>query len=82
MPPYQEDFPVGTIVRVVDRPLLDNFYETWRYHHKLTKEQLEFAGSSGRVISIGFYHGGDVLYTLENIPGIWHESCVTAATQL
>lgn len=73
---------MGTVVRVVDRPLLEEFYRTWRYHHKLTPEQLEFAGSSGRVASIGVYHGGDMLYTLENIPGIWHESCLTNATQL
>ena len=82
MPPYKPDFLKGTVVRVVDRPLLEEFYRTWRYHHKLTAERLEFAGSSARVVSIGAYHGGDILYTLEDIPGIWHESCVTAALQL
>jgi hypothetical protein len=28
-------------------------------------------------VSVGFYHGGDVLYVLEGIPGVWHESCLT-----
>jgi hypothetical protein len=25
---------------------------------------------------VGFYHGGDVLYTLDGIPGLWHEQCL------
>jgi hypothetical protein len=28
------------------------------------------------VAAIGYYHGGDVLYTLNDIPGIWHEQCL------
>ena len=73
---------MGSVLRVVDRALLEEFFRTWRYHHKLAPEQLEFAGSSGRVIWIGAYHGGDMLYTLDTIPGIWHERCLTAATHL
>lgn len=23
--------------------------------------------------SVSFYHGGDEIYTLEEVPGIWHE---------
>jgi hypothetical protein len=40
-------------------------------------EQLVFAGSSATIASVGFYHCGDVLYVLEGIPGVWHESCLT-----
>ena len=25
------------------------------------------------------YHGGDVLYVLENVPGTWHEDCLRRA---
>jgi hypothetical protein len=25
---------------------------------------------------VAFYHGGDVLYTLDDIPGTWHEACM------
>jgi hypothetical protein len=24
----------------------------------------------------GYYHGGDVLYTLTGVRGIWHEQCL------
>jgi hypothetical protein len=30
------------------------------------------------VTSVRYYHGGDVLYELEGIPGIWHEACLTS----
>lgn len=25
------------------------------------------------ISTVGFYHGGDVIYTLEKAPGTWHE---------
>ena len=40
---------------------------------------MPYAGTVARVATVGFYHGGDVLYTLENIPGIWHEVCLDSA---
>jgi hypothetical protein len=33
-----------------------------------------------RIATVAFYHGGEVLYTLENIPGIWHEVCLDSAS--
>jgi hypothetical protein len=30
----------------------------------------------GKVVDVGFYHGGDELYHVECMPGIWHESCL------
>ena len=57
---YKEEFPVGTRVQIA-RPLeLQDFRRTWRYHHPLAKEQLDFAGRQATVASVSFYHGGDV----------------------
>jgi hypothetical protein len=28
----------------------------------------------------GTYHGGDELYKLKGIPGLWHEQCLEAYT--
>jgi hypothetical protein len=73
-------FPVGTEVRVAPQSTLEQFKRpAWRFHHPVLDEQLSYAGSLARVSKIGFYHGGDVLYTLENIPGIWHEVCLAPA---
>jgi hypothetical protein len=78
MRPHQEKFPVGTTVRIAERPQLERFRSEWRFHHPLEAGQLRFAGRTAAVATIGFYHGGDVLYTLLGIPGIWYESCVHA----
>ena len=51
----------------------------WRWHHPLESERLQFAGNEATVDSVAFYHGGDVLYTLHGIPGIWHEACLLSA---
>lgn len=76
---YKEKFRVGTEVCVADRPLLEDFMRTWQYHHPLEPKQLDHAGAVAKVKTVGFYHGGDVLYTLEGLPGIWHEECLSAA---
>lgn len=73
---YKEAFPVGTEVCVADRTILENFVKTWKYHHKLKSEQLSYANSVAKVSEVSFYHGGDVLYSLVGIPGLWHEQCL------
>ena len=73
---YTEQFPKGSKVRVRDRAFLETFRQTWRFHDPLQAEQLGFADRDAEVASVGFYHGGDVLYTLVGIPGIWHEQCI------
>lgn len=78
--PYQPDFPVGTYVRIADVELLRAFQCGWRYHNPLTAEQLPYAGRTVMVESVGFYHGGDELYRLVGIPGVWHASCLALAT--
>ncbi|MFL6468471.1 MAG: hypothetical protein ACJ72Z_10990, partial [Pyrinomonadaceae bacterium] len=73
---YSEDFPIGTLVRITERPALEQFMKSWKYHHPLEPFQLEFAGIEAEVADVGFYHGGDVLYVLKDVPGIWHEQCL------
>jgi hypothetical protein len=79
MAPYKEEFPVGSIVRIVDVAELREFQRNWKNHHKLVSEQLEYAGRIAVVERVMFYHGGDVLYELNCLPGIWHEQCLRAA---
>jgi hypothetical protein len=42
----------------------------------VTVEQLAFPGRPAIVEKVAFYHGGDVLYTLNGIPGMWDEQCL------
>jgi hypothetical protein len=76
---YKAAFPKGAKVRVADRQFLERFMAEWKYHHKLQAEQLAYASIVATVEKVGFYHGGDVLYNLMDIPGIWHEQCLSAA---
>lgn len=76
---YREEFSVGSIVKIVERSELEEFIRSWKLHDKLLPEQLNYAGSVGKVKSVGFYHGGDELYQIEGIPGIWHEQCLRLA---
>jgi hypothetical protein len=34
-----------------------------------------------RIKSVGYYHGGDELYWLEEIPGTWHEENLESAPE-
>jgi hypothetical protein len=77
---YKEDFPVGSAVRIAATQQLEEFLRTWKYHHKLTPEQLQYADKIAEVEKVGFYHGGDVLYELRGIPGMWHEQCLALPT--
>ena len=78
MAQYDEDFKVGTRVRTADLSFLEDFQRTWKYHHPLTAEQIQHADRSSVVARVGFYNCGDVLYELQDVPGIWHESCLKA----
>lgn len=77
--PYKEEFPKGSRVKIADRSALGEFLKTWRLHNKLQPEQLEYADQVVEVDSVGFYHGGDEIYMLKGVPGIWHEQCLEAA---
>lgn len=79
MIPYQERYPVGTHVRIASAERLRSFMRPhWKYHNPVSVEQLKAAGKRDSVQSVGFYHGGDVLYQLSNEIGTWHEDCLDA----
>jgi len=64
------------MVKIVERAELENFMNNWKLHNRLQPGQLEQAGRVGKIKSVGFYHGGDELYEIEGVPGIWHEQCL------
>jgi hypothetical protein len=74
---YNAEFPLGTKVRIANRAFLEEFKRTWAYHHPLQPDQLDHAGAIAEVEKIGYYHGGDELYWLAGVPGVWHEECLT-----
>ena len=78
---YRATFPEGSNVRVISREALEKFAQAWKYHHKLLPEQMEFAGATATVKKVSFYHGGDQMYVLEDLPGIWNEPCLEPANQ-
>lgn len=69
-------YPTGTLVRVVSTHDLEAFLHSWKLHHPLRPEQLQYGGQTARVVRSMRYHGGNMLYELDGIPGIWHEACV------
>jgi hypothetical protein len=76
--PYKEEFPKGSVVKIADSAFLENFLKTWTLHDKLKPEQLNYADQIAEVESVGIYFGGDELYQLKGVPGIWHEQCLKA----
>lgn len=78
---YKEEFPKGSAVKIASRLYLENFFKTWNYHNRLELTQLDYADKIAEVESVGFYHGGDELYRLKDIPGVWHEQCLEAVPQ-
>jgi hypothetical protein len=73
------EFEAGSEVRIADRAFLEEFLEAGQYHNELEPEQLDYAGRVAKVKSVEFFTGGDEIYTLEGIPGVWHEECLSAA---
>jgi hypothetical protein len=73
---YDAEFLAGELVRVADRKTLENFQREWKWHHPLETSQLPFAGHESQVENVFFYHGGEELYQLKDIPGIWHLECL------
>src|SRR6185503_12126852 len=76
--PYNAEYPIGSSIRIAPREVLEGFAASWQFHHPLASEQLGFAGRVARVKEVGFYHGGDELYSLQDIPGLWHEQLLFA----
>lgn len=78
--PYSERYPVGSPVKIAPLEELEEFMRTYKYHHALVPEQLRYAGMLTIVRSVGYYHGGDVLYGLEGTERFaWLEPCLRDA---
>ena len=71
-------FRKGSRVKIANRAALEQFGQTWSLHNKLQPDQLEHAGKIVRVEGSFMYHGGDIIYQLESLPGLWHECCLVA----
>jgi hypothetical protein len=81
--PYHEKYPVGTSIKIASTERLRKFMRPeWKYHHPISDEQLACAGKRDQVRSVGFYHGGDVLYQLIHEVGTWHENCLDPDLEL
>jgi hypothetical protein len=65
---------------MVDRNALERFRQNWEYDNPLRPSMLGFAGRAAVVHDVGFHHGGDPLYVLLDIPGVWREACLAADT--
>ena len=76
MPPYVAQFPKGSRVRIRSIGELEKFKREWTFHHPLQGDQMAFAGMTAVVDLPSYYHGGAVMYSLEDLPGIWHECCL------
>jgi hypothetical protein len=76
IPQYEARFEVGSTVRIVGAQALADFRRDWLYHNKLQDDQVGHAGEAATVINVGYYHGGDPLYWLYKVPGVWHEQCL------
>ena len=46
--PYNEEYSVGSQVRIVGETKLKEFHQTWKYHHPLEENQLRYAGRNVR----------------------------------
>lgn len=78
---YHAEFPEGTTVRVAQRDDLERFRADWKFHNPLQPEQLEYSGQLAIVTNVYFYHGGDELYELADLPGIWHGRLLAGVDQ-
>jgi len=49
---------------------------TWKYHNPVQGGMMRYASAEAKVLHVSYFHGGDVLYELDKIPGTWHEGCL------
>lgn len=77
VPSGPELYPAGSMVRVASKDVLEEFKRTWKFHHPLREAQLKYSGLVAKVRGVGYYHGGDALYTLDRTSDfVWHEQCL------
>ena len=72
-----DKYQPGDTVRIASAEALSEFIQTWKLHHPLQSEQLTFAGQTAKVANSSMYHGGDILYELEGVPGYWHQQLLS-----
>ena len=72
-----DKFQPGDTVLIASRELLEEFARSWRFHHPLEPDQLLYSGQAAKVSTSLMYHGGDILYQLEGVPGIWHQQLLS-----
>ena len=75
---HRAAFSIGASVRIKERTELERFARDWTSTNSLTPHQFCDAGVAGVVDSVAFDDGGNPLYTLERIGGIWHEENLVA----
>jgi hypothetical protein len=73
-----DKFQPGEMVQIASSDALDEFARTWTFHHPLQPSQFRYAGWTVKVVNSSMYHGGDILYELEGVPGLWHQQLLTA----
>jgi len=76
MPDYHPIFKKGDKIKINDKDYLLNFQRTWKYHHNITDDQIKYAERLAAVKDVYIYHGGEVMYALKSIPGIWLEQLI------
>jgi hypothetical protein len=72
-----DKYQPGDTVRINDREALEAFARSWKLHHPLETSQIAFGGQTAKVRTSAMYHGGDILYELEGVPGIWHQQLLS-----
>ncbi len=78
---YKAEFPIGTTVRIKSRNDLEHFKNAWKHHHPIQDAKLSFADMEAIIEDVSFYHGGDELYSLKGISGLWHKACLEACKE-
>ncbi len=71
------------IVRTKPRGYLEHHRETKSVlHHPPDEQQLEYGGREALVKTVLEYHGGELVYELEEIPGLWRFDCIEEVTRI
>jgi hypothetical protein len=74
---YSELYPVGSRVEIASRDVLERYQRpSYQFHDPISDVQLGFAGRTATVATVNYYFGGDALYTLDDVPGVWLEECL------
>ena len=78
--PYASRYQPGSRVQIAPLAELKEFMSSYKLHHALAPEQLRYAGEATTVRAVGYYHGGDPVYTLEGAGDFgWLEPCLRDA---